>query len=235
MHMEKIKMINMKRIIIVLWFCLPGVINASAQCEWDAYMQQMGLVDVQTLDSTIRVQLRYSTTDNFMQRDVYGCLEKAYLEKGFAQKVVRAHRLLKAMRPGYRLLIYDAARPISVQRAMYALVAGTPNRFYVANGRYGGRHNYGVAVDVTITDAEGNVADMGTPFDHFGEAAHTGAETDKLLAKRKLISREAVKNRRLLRQVMAQVGLVPYRREWWHYEEPMSMPDTRRKYRLLDK
>lgn len=228
-------MMAMKFKIMALCICLLGAVNASAQCEWDTYMQQMGLVDVQALDSTIRVQLRYSSSDNFMQRDVYGCLEKAYLEKEFAQKVVRAHRQLNVIRPGYRLLIYDAARPISVQRAMYALVAGTPNRFYVADGRYGGRHNYGVAVDVTIIDAEGNVVDMGTPFDHFGKAAHTGTETDNLLAKRKLISREAVRNRRLLRQIMAQVGLVPYRREWWHYEEPISMPETRRKYRLLDR
>ena len=42
------------------------------------------------------------------------------------------------------------------------------------------------------------------------------------------------RNRELLRSVMREAGLVPYRREWWHYEEPMPMPEVRKRFRLLD-
>ena len=133
-----------------------------AQGGLDRKMQAAGLVDVLGADSTLRVRLMYSTADNFMGRDVYGDLETAYLLPHFAAKVVRAQNLLRRRKPGWRLLVCDAARPISVQRLMYSLVEGTPNQVYVANGARGGRHNYGVAVDVTLLDASGREADMGT-------------------------------------------------------------------------
>ena len=158
-----------------------------AQGATDRKMRDAGLIDVLEADSTLRVRLMYSTDDNFMGRDVYGDLERAYLLPHFAAKLAHAQRLLRERRPGWRMLVCDAARPVSVQRYMYSLVEGTPNQVYVADGSRGGRHNYGVAVDVTLLDAAG---------------------------------REA--------------GLVPYRREWWHYEEPMPMPEVRKRFRLLD-
>ncbi len=111
----------------------------------------------------------YSTDDNFMGRDVYGDLERAYLLPHFAAKLAHAQRLLRERRPGWRMLVCDAARPVSVQRYMYSLVEGTPNQVYVADGSRGGRHNYGVAVNATLLDAAGREADMGTPVDFFGE------------------------------------------------------------------
>lgn len=205
---------------------------AGAQCAFDAAMRAAGLVDVTRVDSTLRVRLMYSTADNFMGRDVYGELETAYLRPHFAAKVARAQELLRRRRPGWRLLVCDAARPISVQRLMYGLVEGTPDRVYVANGDRGGRHNYGVAVDVKLLDASGREVDMGTPVDFFGPEAHTGDEA--ALAAAGKISPEAARNRELLRAVMREAGLVPYRREWWHYEEPMPMSEVRRRFGLLD-
>lgn len=205
---------------------------ARAQSPLDDAMRAAGLVDVAGIDSTLRVRLIYSSTDNFMGRDVYGDLETAYLRPHFAAKVARAQELLCRRRPGWRLLVCDAARPISVQRLMYGLVEGTPDRVYVANGDRGGRHNYGVAVDVTLLDASGCEADMGTPVDFFGPEAHTGNEA--ALAAAGKITPEAARNRELLRAVMREAGLVPYRREWWHYEEPMPMSEVRQRFRLLD-
>lgn len=191
-----------------------------------------GYVDIHSFDTTIRLALIYSTTDNFVGEDMYGDFDKAYFEKGFAERIRQAQRLLRKEYPDYSLLIYDASRPISIQRRMYTLVKGTSKAVYVANGNRGGKHNYGVAVDLTIVDRDGKPLDMGTPVDHFGRAAHVGQE--ERLATDGLISREAVRNRRLLRRIMKSVGLVPYRREWWHYELPESMSHTRSHYRLLD-
>lgn len=206
--------------------------GVQAQEGFDAKMRRAGLVDVLGVDSTLRVKLMYSTEDNFMRRDVYGDLETAYLLPHFARKVAAAQLLLRERRPGWRLLVCDAARPVSVQRQMYRLVEGTPNQVYVADGTRGGRHNYGVAVDVTLLDETGTPVDMGTPVDFFGDEAHTGDEP--ALAAEGRISAEACRNRQLLRSVMREAGLVPYRREWWHYEEPMAMSEVRTRYKLLD-
>ena len=100
-----------------------------------------GYIDIHRLDTTIRLALIYSTTDNFVGEDMYGDFDKAYFEKGFAERIRQAQRLLRKEYPDYSLLIYDASRPISIQRRMYTLVKGTSKAVYVANGNRGGKHN----------------------------------------------------------------------------------------------
>lgn len=208
------------------------------------------MVDIITLDSSILVELKYSTTDNFVGVDMYGDLERAYFEKEFAQKVVLAQSILKREHPNLTLLIYDAARPISAQRAMRRCVEGSALESFVADGTRGGRHNYGVAVDLTIATTDGTPLDMGAEFDEFSEASSVKGSPDTSdkssrtidvyrgyiteLANRGIITYEAARNRILLIEVMCEAGLYPYRKEWWHYEDIMPMSSVRSKYRLLD-
>lgn len=217
---------------------------------FDKKMTEYGLVDIQTLDKEILVELKYSTTDNFVGKDMYGSLEKAYLEANFAKRVLQAQKILRKRHPEYTLLIYDAARPISVQRTMRRLVEGTEFQDFVADGTRGGRHNYGVAVDLTIADKEGKPLDMGAGFDAFGEASAVKGTPDnsdpttrtievyrtfvRQLQAKGIISKLAAENRILLLEVMHEAGLYPYRREWWHYELLTSMSRVRETYRLLD-
>lgn len=218
--------------------------SEAQQPDFNALMEQQGLVDVQRLDSEIKVELKYATEDNFVGENMYGSLTTAYLLPHFAQKVVLAQKILRERYPDYSLLIYDAARPISVQRRMRRAVEGTPLEIYVADGTRGGRHNYGVAVDLTIVDKTGTPLDMGAKFDHFGEEAWVGNDADVTLAaykayvkkqqERGLISAKAAANRILLLEIMDAVGLRPYVKEWWHYQETISMSATRERYKLLD-
>jgi D-alanyl-D-alanine dipeptidase len=230
-------------------------ITASAQHNatyYDTKMQEYNLVDVTTLEGgeNILVELKYSSTDNFVGEDMYGELNRAYLEISFAQRVVQAAQYLERHHPNYRLLIYDAARPISVQRYMRSVVDGREFESFVADGSKGGRHNYGVAVDLTIATADGTPLDMGAPFDDFSDIAAVKGTPDnsdpttRTLAvyrayaeeqvRKGTLTKEAANNRLLLIEVMASANLVPYRREWWHFEELRSMSETRTKYKLLD-
>ena len=219
--------------------------SARAQeVDFDKKMKEYGLVDVQTLDKEIEVELKYATEDNFVGENMYGSLTTAYLLPHFARKVVEAQRILRERHPEYSLLIYDAARPISVQRRMRSAVEGTPLQIYVADGKRGGRHNFGVAVDLTIVDGQGRPLDMGAGFDHFGKEAWVGNDNDVTLAAYKayverlrvegLISAKAAANRTLLLEIMDAVGLRPYVKEWWHFQERISMTATRERYKLLD-
>lgn len=218
--------------------------------DFDEMMRKYNLVDITTLDSSIRVDLKYSSTDNFMGVDMYGSLDKAYLERDFANRVVKAQRILQERYPEYTLLIYDAARPTSVQRAMRKSVEGTEFERFVADGTRGGRHNYGVAVDLTIATLDGTPLDMGAGFDDFTVAASVKGTPDNAdsrtrtldiyrtyinaMAEQGVISHEAAHNRMLLIEVMHAAGLYPYRNEWWHFEEIMSISATRERYKLLD-
>ena len=218
--------------------------------DFDTLMSSYGLVDIKSIDDEILVELKYSSTDNFVGEDMYGDLECAYFESSFADRVVKAQQILKRRYPNYTLLIYDAARPISVQRHMRKVVEGTQFEGFVADGTKGGRHNYGVAVDLTIAHLDGSPLDMGAGFDDFSEAASVKGTPDTddpatrsievyrdyvlELAERGVISLEAANNRILLIEVMLEADLYPYRREWWHFEEIISIKETRDKYKLLD-
>ena len=235
--------------ILLLSLCAQPA-AATSPNDFARKMQEYGLIDIQSLDDEILIDLKYSSTDNFVGVDMYGELNEAYLEAEFASKVARAQRILKQRHPQYTLLIYDAARPISVQRAMRRIVEGTPFEGFVADGTRGGRHNYGVAVDLTIATIDGTPLDMGAGFDDFTDAASVKGTPDNSdpttrtvevyrkyinsLCDQGLISRVAAQNRILLIEVMHEVGLYPYRREWWHFEEIISITATREKYQLLD-
>ena len=240
----------MNRVVTLLSAMLISAVAIAQSSGFDAEMRKYGLVNIKDLDKTIIVDLKYSSEDNFVGEDMYGELEDAYFEREFADRVARAQRILQSRHPEYTLLIYDAARPISVQRYMHQLVQGTEFEDFVADGTRGGRHNYGVAVDLTIVHKDGTPLDMGAEFDEFSDAAAVKGAPDTSdpktrsvdvyeayilsLVAQDVISTEAANNRILLIEVMHEAGLVPYRREWWHFEEIMSMSETRNRYQLLD-
>ncbi|WP_409021307.1 M15 family metallopeptidase [Dyadobacter sp. CY261] len=198
-------------------------------------MIERGLLDVQKLDPDILVELKYSTTDNFIGRDVYGELRHAYLQPEMAKRLTKANALLKKEKSGYKLLIYDAARPNSAQYDLWNALdhLNIPARSktqYVADPKIGSNHNFGCAIDLTIADDKGNPLDMGTKFDYFGPLAYPRSEQE-MLKKGKLTVKQ-IENRQLLRKVMTKVGFKVNTTEWWHFDG-MSKAQARAKYGMI--
>jgi D-alanyl-D-alanine dipeptidase len=208
---------------------VPG--QAAASPDWEGVLTGLGLVDVQKVCPEIRVDLKYSTTDNFVGQDVYGDLDKCFLQKEAAEKLAAAQRKLAELKPGWRLLVFDGARPRRVQARFFAIVKGTPQQQYVADPARGSIHNYGAAVDLTVVDAEGRELDMGTPFDFFGDLAQPKLEAE-FLAQGKL-AREQLDNRLLLRSVMTSAGFLPISNEWWHFDA-FPPKEVRARYKIIE-
>ncbi|MFN8344899.1 MAG: M15 family metallopeptidase [Spirosomataceae bacterium] len=193
-----------------------------------------GLVDVQKLDPTLKVDLKYSTTDNFIKEDVYGELERAYLQPMAAKKLVQANQFLKQEKPGYTLLVYDGARPRSVTKIFWARMSHLPyNRRedFVADPAKGSIHNFGCAVDLTIADERGKALDMGTIFDFFGQEAEPRREAAML--KTGKLTPQQVENRKLLRRIMRKAGYTSIETEWWHYNA-MSRERAKATYGFIE-
>lgn len=187
------------------------------QCALEEKFIKAGLVDIQSIDPTIKVNLMYSSAHNFLGSDLYGCLEKGYLYKDAAVKLAKAQKTLKVQKPGYSLLVYDCTRPLNVQRKMWHAVENTYKHIYIANPAKGGSmHNYGAAVDLTIIDDHGVPLDMGTPVDYFAKLSHPCLE-QKYLAQGKL-TKQQVANRKLLRSIMIKSGFEGISVEWWHFD-----------------
>lgn len=208
-------------------------ILSEPSCVYEKTMAQQGLVEIQQAIPGILVELKYATTDNFMHKNVYGCLQKAYLQKEVVARLKKAQDYLSASHQGYHLLIYDATRPLSKQWDLWnALPQYSPKvrSNYVANPAEHSIHNYGSAVDLTVADEQGRPLDMGTPFDFFGEMAYPSREK-ALLASGKL-KKEAYKNRLILRKAMIHGGFMPIEYEWWHFNA-FSRAEAKRRFAVL--
>lgn len=101
--------------LLVLWF-----IPASAQkSETAKYLESIGLVNIAEADSSIVIDLMYTRADNFTGKVLYEDLHEAYLHPDVLKGLLQAQQELKKHHPAYRLIVYDAARPMSVQQQMW--------------------------------------------------------------------------------------------------------------------
>ena len=185
--------------------------------DFEKYLLQNNLIRVRDYNKSIDVFLKYATTDNFMHRNMYGNFREAYLQKDVALKLISAQHLLEKIKPNYHLIIYDAVRPLSVQKLMWDSVEVSPymKYKYLSNPKFHSLHNYGAAVDVSIVDDEGKPLDMGTPFDCFCELAYPYFE--KRFLKNGKLTPEQYQNRLLLRTVMQKNHFSGISTEWWHF------------------
>lgn len=198
----------------------------------EAHLIKIGLINIQKIEPSIKVDLRYSTTNNFMNADVYGDWENAYFQPDVAEKLVLAQMLLKSKYPNYSLLILDAARPISVQQKMWKMLdmPTAEKTKYISNPQNGSLHNYGAAVDLTIVNDIEEELDMGTLYDFFGDEAHPAKEMQMLLEGK--LTEEQINNRKLLRDVMRKAGFSQLPTEWWHFNS-CSRPEAMQKYQII--
>lgn len=195
-------------------------------------MIAQGLVNIQDIDPGIGVELKYSTTDNFVKKDVYGDLTNAYLQPEIAKKLAKASAGLQKSNPGFKLLIYDAARPNSVQYILWDAL-DVPLRQkpqYVADPKIGSIHNFGCAVDLTVANGLGIPLDMGTPYDFFGPLAYPRMESQMLKAGK--LSKAQLANRNILRKAMNEAGFRTNTTEWWHFDG-LSRNVARAKYGMI--
>jgi D-alanyl-D-alanine dipeptidase len=193
------------------------IIKLRDTCALERLFVQKKLVNIRSLDSSIRVVLHYSTAHNFLNKALYNGLTDCYLPCEVAIKLCNAQQFLHAQAPNYHLIIFDATRPLHIQKQMWDELDLPPSKKinYLAHPTDISLHNYGAAVDVGIIGENGLLLDMGTPFDFFGELSEPRREKEFLYTGK--LSKEALANRILLRRVMMKAHFTPITSEWWHF------------------
>lgn len=175
------------------------------------------MVNIRSLDSSIRVDLRYAGTNNFTGKNLYDGLRNAYFPCEVAGRICNAQYFLKKYDSSLSLCILDAVRPLHIQQMMWdSLQMPADKKFnYLAAPFSISLHNYGCAVDLTIIDSNGKELDMGTAFDSFEKLSEPVYEA--VFLKKGELSDSAFYNRRLLRYIMRRAGFNPINSEWWHF------------------
>ncbi|MEM8899854.1 MAG: M15 family metallopeptidase [Bacteroidota bacterium] len=193
----------------------PEVVEERPITELELRLIEQGLVNVMDIDSSFILDVKYATADNFMGKVLYGGYDQCYLQPEAALKLKKAHDILKKNHPSLRFILYDCVRPRSVQQEMWDLVKGTDQQQYVASPKSGSIHNFGAAVDLSITHLDTGLVDMGTPFDFFGKEAQPRYED--AYVQEGILRHEQVTNRRILRAAMLEAGFSGILSEWWHF------------------
>ena len=187
-------------------------VNAPLQAPGPDGAAKSVLVDVQSVDSTIRVDARYAGANNFTGARLPGYeAPRALLRQEVAAALGRVQARLRT--GGLGLLVFDGYRPVRATLAMVDWANRTGRSDLLSDGYIArrSRHNQGVAVDLTLVDpASGTQLDMGTPFDTFSKAAHTANAAGRVLRYRQILVR-----------VMESEGFTNYEKEWWHFSYPV--------------
>ena len=164
------------------------------------------LVELTTLDKTIKLEIRYATTNNFAGTRFYD-EARAFMQRPAADAVVRANHALRAY--GYGLLIHDAYRPWYVTKMFWEAMPAD-KRWLVANPSDGSKHNRGAAVDLTLYDLKTRrPIDMPSTYDESTGRAHADYPGGTALERW---------HRALLRKAMVREGFVINSLEWWHFD-----------------
>ncbi|MDY0141580.1 MAG: M15 family metallopeptidase [Bacteroidales bacterium] len=195
-------------------------------------LQSMGLVNIKDSLPNLIIDLKYSTTDNFIGIDFYGDITNAFVQNECLIKLQNAYQILQNKKPEYTFIVFDAVRSLEAQQLMWDSVDVPQNikHWYVANPAKGSIHNFGMALDISIIDDAGNVLDMGTEFDYFGELAYPN-KTEYFYQNGDL-SEQQYQNRNLLMSIMADAGFYVSKTEWWHYNAA-SLAYSKNKYEIF--
>ncbi|MDE1178008.1 MAG: M15 family metallopeptidase [Edaphobacter sp.] len=172
----------------------------------DGRFRQPDLVELVTLDPTIKLAIRYATSNNFMGTPMY-TEARAFLQRPAAEALLRTLPELKAQ--GYGVIIHDGYRPWYVTKIFWD---ATPNhqKIFVADPKQGSRHNRGCAVDLSLYDLKtGEEVVMTSGYDEMTSRAYAFYEGG---------TAEERARRDLLRHTMVKQGFEINPTEWWHFD-----------------
>ncbi len=166
-------------------------------------LEDSAWVDLAVLIPQAAYEIRYASTNNFMELQVYDC-PACYTRLEVAKALMAAQQELDSL--GLAFKFFDCYRPSSAQWALWKKM---PDSRYVHPPKLGSMHSRGNALDLTIIDSMGQEWEMGTPFDYFGKEAYWSYQKHPP---------KVLENRKFLRTLMQNHGFKTIATEWWHFD-----------------
>ncbi len=207
----------MKRLIVLAASSVLAAGCAMRPPVEEGSFREPDLVELTSLDPSIRLDVRYATSKNFLGRPVYS-EARAFLQRPAAEALLRVQAAVK--KDGYSLVVFDGYRPWSVTKDFWEATPADKHDF-VADPRKGSKHNRGCAVDLSLAGVTtGEPVEMPSEYDEFSDRAHPGYAGG---------AEEPRRRRDYLRDAMEREGFTVYEHEWWHFDYK-DWPQ----YRVLD-
>ncbi|HEX8266055.1 MAG TPA: class D beta-lactamase [Pyrinomonadaceae bacterium] len=200
------KFLTFAALFVLLFFAPTACKAQNAPPKIEGATKKADVIELNSLDNTIKLDIRYATADNFVGKPVYP-EARAFLQRPAAEAVVRVHQKLK--KQGLGIVIFDGYRPWMVTKLFWDVTSGDQRNF-VADPAKGSKHNRGMAIDLSLYDLKtGKNIEMPSGYDEFTERAYpsyTGGTP------------EQNRMRDLLRKEMEAEGFTVNSKEWWHFD-----------------
>lgn len=186
-----------------------------------------GMVDVTTVAPTVRVSMKYATSDNFLGEAFYTD-DTCYLTPATAAKIAKAESFV--VQQGFHLQLWDCARPVEVQQRMWDTCVAYHGAEHcsglVANpSKSKSRHTYGTTVDVSLVTYDGFPTSVPSKFDSGLFPDDTADDKSRARppasgssVKPTLWDDWAWKNYQTLARAMTVAGFTGISSEWWHWQ-----------------
>lgn len=162
-----------------------------------------------------------------------------YLRESVLVRLIAAKSELQKQYPDWKILIFDAYRPVEVQQFMvdytfnqllkergltkteipleqYQIILTEVYQFWAAPSldlATPPPHSTGAALDITLVDETGKTVDMGSPIDEISPRSYPNYFENSV----NLIEQQYHQNRLILSQVMLSAGFQQHPNEWWHF------------------
>ena len=178
-------------------------------------------------DDHFIIDMMYARPNNMVESAVYqeiGFGNIAFLHKEALQKLLDLIPLLDQMR--VKMRVCDAYRPPVAHKKLLKIIPRSKAKFFAETPDLS-NHCHGTAIDVCLTDLNGNNLLYPTEIDAYEEKYSKQvlngqfADFEKHLIKARHdymdAPMEAIKNRETLKSMMESIGFEPIMHEWWHY------------------
>lgn len=187
-------------------FCVSSTLLMEESTQIRPNHQQADFVELTSLDPTIKLDIRYAQSNNFIGYPVYP-ESRAFLQRPAAEALLRVHKKLKEKRLG--LVIFDGYRPWHITKLFWESVPKNQRKF-VANPRTGSKHNRGCAVDLSVYDLQTGIPlAMPSAYDEFTNRAAINYQGG---------SKQERAHRDMLQTLMKMEGFFANPKEWWHFD-----------------
>lgn len=181
----------------------------------------------------VKIETAYARADNvlFSER-IYREDARLWLYKDLADIILRACEALNLR--GYRLILYDGLRTVDAQARMLKTQRVQDNPHWLEAPRLlsapgTGAHPRAMAIDCSIETLDGELLDMGTPFDFLAKnsaPAHNRAHRKYPHHCDAVMRNRAVLDHALLEAAEAlQTSLFLLPQEWWDFRLPPEIYD----------
>jgi D-alanyl-D-alanine dipeptidase len=202
------KLITLSALCFLSFSCRSQVVATEVT---DSIRTDTTFVNLKEYSADFVYDMKYATSDNFLNAKVYDCAE-CFLRLKTVKALLQANK--EFISQGLRIKLFDCYRPLDIQKKMWEIVS---NPKYVADPAKGSIHNRGGAIDITLVDNNGKELDMGTKFDFFGiEASHAYSK----------LPQKVKDNRKLLKKIMIANQFNSFDSEWWHYNLKAGLTDA---------